>query len=73
MQLHGSGSPKRTMFMGNLQTMGLLDKGKLTAKERKKRTKTKTTRTMPDVATKTMCMCRYFVENCTIKCSIHLN
>ena len=54
MELHGSGSPKRSMFMGNLLTMGLLDKGKLTAKERKKRTKTKTTRNMPDMCTKSM-------------------
>ena len=40
--------------MGNLLTMGLLDKGKLTAKERKKRTKTKTTRNMPDMCTQSM-------------------
>ncbi|CAK9105176.1 Uncharacterized protein SCF082_LOCUS49028 [Durusdinium trenchii] len=28
MQLHGAKSPKRSMFMGNLRTMGMLDKGK---------------------------------------------
>ena len=46
MQLHGSGSPKRTVMMGNLSTLGTLDKGKLTAKERVKRTKVRTTRTL---------------------------
>ena len=46
MMLHGARSPKRTMFMGNMSTMGILDKGKLTKKEREKRTGLKTTRSM---------------------------
>lgn len=44
MQLHGSPSPKRSMFMGNLRSLNKLDKGKLTCKEREKRSKIKTTR-----------------------------
>ncbi|CAK9070458.1 unnamed protein product [Durusdinium trenchii] len=39
MQLHGSGSPKPTKMMGNLRTINRLDKGKLTAKEKAKRSK----------------------------------
>ena len=46
MQLHGSRSPKRTQFMGNVSTMGLLDKGRLSQKERKKRTTLRTTRSL---------------------------
>lgn len=46
MMLHGAKSPKRTMFMGNMSTMEILDKGKLTKKERERRTGLKTTRSM---------------------------
>ena len=44
MQHHGSTSPKRTVFMGNVATINRLDKGKLDRREREKRTKVKTTR-----------------------------
>ena len=42
----GSASPKRTVFMGNLVAMTLLNRGKLTASEKQKKHKVKTTRTL---------------------------
>lgn len=46
MQLLGAGSPKPTIFMGNMSCMGHLNAGKLTKSERAKRTVIKTIRTI---------------------------
>ena len=46
MALHGGRSPKRSMFMGNMSSLGGLDKGKLTKAERVKRTKISTARSL---------------------------
>ncbi|CAK9101037.1 unnamed protein product [Durusdinium trenchii] len=48
MALHGGLSAKRSVFFGNVCSMGQLDKGKLTNKERAKRTKNTTTRKYVD-------------------------
>ncbi|CAK9108740.1 Uncharacterized protein SCF082_LOCUS50570 [Durusdinium trenchii] len=48
MALHGGRSPKRSMFMGNMSSLGGLDKGKLTKAERVKRTKISTARKYTD-------------------------
>lgn len=49
MQQHGALSPKPTVFMGNVRTMNLLNKGTLSAKEKRSKTKIKTTRIMSKI------------------------
>ncbi len=44
MMHHGGRSSKRSVFWGNVSTMGSLDKGTLSREEREKKTKIKTTR-----------------------------
>ena len=74
MQLHGSRSPKRTQFMGNVSTMGLLDKGRLSQKERKKRTTLRTTRSLSgDCALHTQMLLHAWHRSIDIYIYIYIN
>lgn len=44
MMHHGGGSSKRSVFWGNVSTMGMLDKGTLSRAEKEKKTTVKTSR-----------------------------
>jgi len=48
MMHHGGGSSKRSVFWGNVSTMGMLDKGTLSRAEREKKTTIKTSRKYVD-------------------------
>lgn len=65
---HGGGSSKRSVFWGNVSTMGMLDKGTLSRAEREKKTTIKTSRSSAlNKFQKTcdrLCSFEWFALNC---------